>query len=197
MCQRQKIPKKKQFYILSVTSHRSQKLFSVPALPYFALGLWHQTALMSLPVAASCDCFPPGDPGEPGRPAAQFAPHPAGHRQPAVRSPTSDGFACSETCRSLSPSPPSLPPPSRLTLGLFFLFTVLHLFSNYKAVSSVVMETLNESRLSIVLRRYLRDGRVLTPPEANQREPVFFGGRSLSHYYLFYYLLLREATHLI
>ncbi|XP_075897545.1 RUS family member 1 [Nelusetta ayraudi] len=61
-----------------------------------------------------------------------------------------------------------------LTLGLFFLFTVLHLFSNYKAVSSVVMETLNESRLSIVLRHYLRDGRVLTPPEANQREPVFF-----------------------
>lgn len=68
--------------------------------------------------------------------------------------------------------------PLRLTLSLFFLFTVLHLFANYKAVRSVVMETFNEARLSIVLQQYLRDGRILTPPEANQREPVFFGGRN-------------------
>ncbi|XP_068584112.1 RUS family member 1 [Cebidichthys violaceus] len=60
-----------------------------------------------------------------------------------------------------------------LTVSLFLLFTVLHLFANYKAVRSVVMETLNEARLSIVLQRYLRDGRVLSPLEANQREPVF------------------------
>ncbi|XP_068435052.1 RUS family member 1 [Clinocottus analis] len=60
-----------------------------------------------------------------------------------------------------------------LTVGLFFLFTTLHLFANYKAVRSVVMETLNEARLSIVLQQYLRDGQVLSPPEANQREPVF------------------------
>lgn len=61
-----------------------------------------------------------------------------------------------------------------LTLGLFFLFTLLHLFANYKAVRSVVMETLNEARLSIVLQQYLRDGRILSPLEANRREPVFF-----------------------
>ncbi|KAM6966201.1 RUS family member 1 [Tautogolabrus adspersus] len=60
-----------------------------------------------------------------------------------------------------------------LTLSLFFLFTVLHLFANYKAVRSVVMETFNEARLSIVLRQYLRDKRILSPQEANQREPVF------------------------
>ncbi|XP_031718240.1 RUS family member 1 isoform X2 [Anarrhichthys ocellatus] len=59
-----------------------------------------------------------------------------------------------------------------LTVSLFLLFTVLHLFANYKAVRSVVMETLNEARLSIVLKGYLRDGRVLSPLEANQREPV-------------------------
>ncbi|CAG07219.1 unnamed protein product [Tetraodon nigroviridis] len=59
-----------------------------------------------------------------------------------------------------------------LTLSLFFLFTVLHLFANYKAVRSVVMETLNEARLSIVLQEYLKDGRMLSPLEANQREPV-------------------------
>ncbi|XP_078125769.1 RUS family member 1 isoform X2 [Sander vitreus] len=60
-----------------------------------------------------------------------------------------------------------------LTLSLFFLFTVLHLFANYKAVRSVVMETLNEARLSIVLQQYLRDRRMLSPLEANQREPIF------------------------
>uniref|UniRef100_UPI0037E7F5C5 RUS family member 1 n=1 Tax=Semicossyphus pulcher TaxID=241346 RepID=UPI0037E7F5C5 len=60
-----------------------------------------------------------------------------------------------------------------LTLSLFFLFTVLHLFANYKAVRSVVMETFNEARLSIVLQQYLMDKRILSPQEANQREPVF------------------------
>lgn len=65
---------------------------------------------------------------------------------------------------------------NRLTLSLFFLFTVLHLFANYKAVRSVVMETLNEARLSIVLQEYLKDGQILSPLEANQREPVFMGG---------------------
>ncbi|KAM8845222.1 RUS family member 1 [Spinachia spinachia] len=59
-----------------------------------------------------------------------------------------------------------------LTVSLFILFTVLHLFANYKAVRSVVMETLNEARLSIVLQQYLRDGRILRPAEANQKEPV-------------------------
>uniref|UniRef100_A0A3Q0RJD4 RUS family member 1 n=1 Tax=Amphilophus citrinellus TaxID=61819 RepID=A0A3Q0RJD4_AMPCI len=62
-----------------------------------------------------------------------------------------------------------------LTLCLFFLFTVLHLFANYKAVRSVVMETFNEARLSIVLQQYLKDKRILSPPEANQKEPVLFG----------------------
>ncbi|TKS92296.1 RUS1 family protein C16orf58 -like protein [Collichthys lucidus] len=60
-----------------------------------------------------------------------------------------------------------------LTLSLFFLFTALHLFANYKAVRSVIMETFNEARLSIVLQQYLRDKRILSPPEANLREPVF------------------------
>ncbi|KAM7386971.1 hypothetical protein PAMA_009553 [Pampus argenteus] len=61
-----------------------------------------------------------------------------------------------------------------LTLSLFFLFTVLHLFANYKAVRSVVMETLNEARLAIVLQQYLSDRRILSPREANLEEPVFW-----------------------
>ncbi|CAL8266265.1 unnamed protein product [Gadus morhua 'NCC'] len=64
-----------------------------------------------------------------------------------------------------------------LTLSLFFLFTALHLFANYKAVRSVVMETFNEARLSIVLQQYLRDGRVLSPADANRQEPVFLDFR--------------------
>ncbi|XP_047427944.1 RUS1 family protein C16orf58 homolog [Mugil cephalus] len=61
-----------------------------------------------------------------------------------------------------------------LTLSLFFLFTLLHLFANYKAVRSVVMETLNEARLSIMLQQYLSGKQILSPLQANQREPVFF-----------------------
>ncbi|XP_077397928.1 RUS family member 1 [Festucalex cinctus] len=60
-----------------------------------------------------------------------------------------------------------------LTIGLFFFFTALHLYANYKAVRSVVMETLNEARLAIMLRHFLRDGHVPTPLEANREEPVF------------------------
>uniref|UniRef100_A0AAY4DGY7 Protein root UVB sensitive/RUS domain-containing protein n=1 Tax=Denticeps clupeoides TaxID=299321 RepID=A0AAY4DGY7_9TELE len=62
-----------------------------------------------------------------------------------------------------------------LTFVLFFLFTVLHLVANYKAVRTVVMDTLNKDRLSIVLQQYLHDGQVLSPQEANRREPVFLG----------------------
>lgn len=66
-----------------------------------------------------------------------------------------------------------------LTFVLFFLFTILHLCANYKAVRSVVMETLNEARLAIVLHQYLRDGRVLGPLEANLKEPVFLEFRRI------------------
>lgn len=52
---------------------------------------------------------------------------------------------------------------------------MLHLFANYKAVRSVVMETFNEARLSIVLQQYLSDKQILSPLEANRREPVFLG----------------------
>uniref|UniRef100_A0A3P8X625 RUS family member 1 n=1 Tax=Cynoglossus semilaevis TaxID=244447 RepID=A0A3P8X625_CYNSE len=66
-----------------------------------------------------------------------------------------------------------------LTLLLFFLFTVLHLFANYKAVRSVIMETFNEARLSIVFQQYLEDKQILSPQEANLREPVFLEFRKM------------------
>ncbi|MGH0172842.1 UNVERIFIED_CONTAM: hypothetical protein FKN15_074917 [Acipenser sinensis] len=59
-----------------------------------------------------------------------------------------------------------------LTFALYFLFTCLHLYANYQAVRSVVMETLNQARLSILTKQYLQEGRVLSPAAANHREPV-------------------------
>lgn len=37
------------------------------------------------------------------------------------------------------------------------------------------METFNEARLSIVFQQYLEDKQILSPQEANLREPVFLG----------------------
>lgn len=61
------------------------------------------------------------------------------------------------------------------TYLLFLLLTILHLYANYRAVRSVVMETLNQSRLTIVLEHYLLEGRVLSPAEANAAEPLLPG----------------------
>ncbi|XP_053327684.1 RUS family member 1 [Spea bombifrons] len=61
------------------------------------------------------------------------------------------------------------------TYLLFLLLTSLHLYANYRAVRSIVMETLNQSRLSIVLDYYLREGRILSPAAANRKEPLLPG----------------------
>lgn len=54
-------------------------------------------------------------------------------------------------------------------------FTGLHLFANFKAVSSVVMSTLNTSRLQIVVNHYLETGEIGSPEYVNQQESVFLG----------------------
>ncbi|OCT61817.1 hypothetical protein XELAEV_18047846mg [Xenopus laevis] len=61
------------------------------------------------------------------------------------------------------------------TYLLFFLLTSLHLYANYRAVRSVIMETLNQSRLSIVLHHYLKEGKILDPEAANLQEPLLPG----------------------
>jgi len=68
---------------------------------------------------------------------------------------------------------------SRLTWILFFIFTFLHLYSNFRAVSAVVMETLNVTRLHILVQEYVLNDRMLTPDEVAGREPVLFGNCSL------------------
>jgi hypothetical protein len=60
------------------------------------------------------------------------------------------------------------------TLGIFLAFTALHLWSNYRAVTSLVLNQLNETRLLIVLKHYVgpQRGRVPTPEEVRRLEPV-------------------------
>ncbi|XP_062918516.1 RUS1 family protein C16orf58 homolog isoform X1 [Mobula hypostoma] len=59
-----------------------------------------------------------------------------------------------------------------LTHLLFALFTILHLFANYRAVRAVVMETLNNARLRLLLDTFLREGVVPLPASINPREPL-------------------------
>lgn len=58
---------------------------------------------------------------------------------------------------------------------LFVCFTALHLYANYKAVTSVVMSTLNKSRFQILVNHYLATGEIASPEYVNQQESVFVG----------------------
>ena len=68
-----------------------------------------------------------------------------------------------------------------LTWTLFFVFTFLHLYANFRAVSSVVMETVNMPRLHVLVNEFLSEGRIMTPEEVGSREPVIFGKISTSN----------------
>uniref|UniRef100_UPI00398E6C64 RUS family member 1 n=1 Tax=Pristiophorus japonicus TaxID=55135 RepID=UPI00398E6C64 len=59
-----------------------------------------------------------------------------------------------------------------LTYLLYALFTSLHLYANYRAVRGVVMETLNQARLSLTVNDFLRLGKVPPPSSVNPREPL-------------------------
>jgi hypothetical protein len=79
---------------------------------------------------------------------------------------------------------------------LFFVFTFLHLYANYNAVSCVVFDTLNQQRASIVIRKFVENKRffdvvlfseirVPTRREVSKEEKIFvfdkknrvFGGK--------------------
>nr|CDJ94614.1 Protein of unknown function DUF647 domain containing protein [Haemonchus contortus] len=70
---------------------------------------------------------------------------------------------------------------------LFLVFTLIHLYANYRAVRSLNMETLNLKRATLLIRTWLESGKVMPVTECNKREPLFssFGTRylgcSLSH----------------
>jgi len=57
---------------------------------------------------------------------------------------------------------------------LFLVLASLHIYSNYRAVSSLVMSSLNLARLNIVLDRYKEDGIVGSVLETNRSEKVLW-----------------------
>ena len=57
----------------------------------------------------------------------------------------------------------------------FVLFTILHVFANYRAVKAVRMPTLNRTRLAIVLKQFASNGTVPSVEEVNRKEPVVMG----------------------
>jgi len=64
----------------------------------------------------------------------------------------------------------------RFVWGVFFFLTVLHMYSNFKAVRSLVLNTLNEDRLEYVWDRFTSGrspGKVPTPEEYAEYELSF------------------------
>jgi len=61
-----------------------------------------------------------------------------------------------------------------LTGGLFLLLTILHIYCNYKAVSCLVMSTMNTARMGAVLDHWRQEGEVLTVIQGNNRESVLW-----------------------
>ena len=55
---------------------------------------------------------------------------------------------------------------------LFLVLAVLHIYSNYKAVSCLVFNSLNSARLNILLDQYLLTNMVEAPTTINKLEPV-------------------------
>ncbi|XP_034252608.1 RUS1 family protein C16orf58 homolog [Thrips palmi] len=64
---------------------------------------------------------------------------------------------------------------SRFLWLLFFIFTSIHIYANYKAVKSLTISTLNIARLNIVISNYIQTGTVLNPDIVNQKEAVVLG----------------------
>ena len=69
-----------------------------------------------------------------------------------------------------------------LTWTLFFIFTFLHVYANFRAVSAVVMETISMPRLHVLVNEFLCEGRIMTPEEVGSREPVVFGSISITQH---------------
>jgi hypothetical protein len=59
------------------------------------------------------------------------------------------------------------------TWSTLIVLLAIHLGTNYAAVKSVSMRSLNRQRANIVLSSLLRDGRILSPVEVAARERIF------------------------
>ena len=59
-----------------------------------------------------------------------------------------------------------------LSFSLFIMLAALHIYSNYRAVSCLVITSLNSARLHILLEHYKHQHSVQTPAQVNHQEPV-------------------------
>ncbi|XP_028415213.1 RUS1 family protein C16orf58 homolog isoform X1 [Dendronephthya gigantea] len=55
---------------------------------------------------------------------------------------------------------------------LFAVFTSLHLYCNFRAVSAVIMETINSTRLHLLVENFITHGHILSPQEISEIEPI-------------------------
>ena len=62
----------------------------------------------------------------------------------------------------------------RIVWLLYCIFTIIHVFANYRAVRAVNMATLNQPRYHYVVQKYLLSDTTTTMDikQANRREPV-------------------------
>lgn len=56
---------------------------------------------------------------------------------------------------------------------MFIIFTSLHLFSNYRAVKALRMDSLNETRYRILVSHFMKTGKIRSIKETNSKEPLF------------------------
>ncbi|KAK4030186.1 hypothetical protein OUZ56_023163 [Daphnia magna] len=70
---------------------------------------------------------------------------------------------------------PFLDGSTKMTWFSFFLFTLLHVFANLKAVKAVSMETLNRTRYMLILKQFATSKDVPSVKVINRLEPVVIG----------------------
>ena len=58
---------------------------------------------------------------------------------------------------------------------MFTIFTIIHLYANFRAVKSLKMLTVNVSRLNLLIDAYLRTETACTPEVINLQESVILG----------------------
>ncbi|XP_011340582.1 RUS1 family protein C16orf58 homolog isoform X2 [Ooceraea biroi] len=61
-------------------------------------------------------------------------------------------------------------------IELYLFLVAVHLYANYSAVKALCLDTLNEDRLALIVKRYMLNEHVPEPPEINEEESVFLLG---------------------
>lgn len=60
-------------------------------------------------------------------------------------------------------------------MAIVIALILMHLFSNYKAVESLIFKKFNRQRLAILLKNYYHVGVLLSPKSVNSVESVVLG----------------------